>query len=55
MQHRVEVLVGPYSRCVPRIPPVIELDDFPLRRHNLQSCLADGHLLAQFILAEKSA
>jgi SAM-dependent methyltransferase len=35
--------------------PVIELDDFPLRRHNLQSCLADGRLVAQFILAEKSA
>ena len=34
--------------------PVIELDDFPLRRHNLQSCLADGRLVAQFILAEKS-
>jgi SAM-dependent methyltransferase len=33
--------------------PVIELDDFPLRRHNLQSCLADGRLVAQFILAEK--
>ena len=35
--------------------PVIELDDFPLRLHNLQSCLADGRLLAQFILAEKSS
>ena len=33
--------------------PVIELDDFPLRRHNLQSCLADGRLVPQFILAEK--
>ena len=33
--------------------PVIERDDFPLRQHNLQSCLADGRLLAQFILAEK--
>src|SRR5215469_3726208 len=33
--------------------PVIELDDFPLRRHNLQSCLADGRLVARFILAEK--
>ena len=33
--------------------PVIELDDFPVRLHNLQSCLADGRLLAQFILAEK--
>ena len=33
--------------------PIIELDDFPLRRHNLQSCLADGRLVAQFILAEK--
>ena len=32
--------------------PVIELDDFPLRRHNLQS-LADGRLVAQFIVAEK--
>jgi SAM-dependent methyltransferase len=35
--------------------PVAELDDFPLRVHNLQSCLADGRLLAQFILAEKRA
>jgi len=35
--------------------PVIELDDFALRLHNLQSCLADGRLIAQFILAEKSA
>jgi len=35
--------------------PVIELDDFPVRLHNLQSCLADGRLLAQFILAEKSS
>jgi SAM-dependent methyltransferase len=35
--------------------PVIELEDFPLRLHNLQSCLADGRLIAQFILAEKSA
>jgi hypothetical protein len=26
-----------------------------VRLHNLQSCLADGRLLAQFILAEKSA
>ena len=34
--------------------PVIERDDFHLRLHNLQSCLADGRLLAQFILAEKS-
>src|ERR1700747_2611491 len=32
--------------------PVIEHDDFPLRQHNLQSCLADGRLIAQFILAE---
>jgi ubiquinone/menaquinone biosynthesis C-methylase UbiE len=35
--------------------PVAEHDDFPLRLHNLQSCLADGRLAAQFILAEKSA
>jgi ubiquinone/menaquinone biosynthesis C-methylase UbiE len=35
--------------------PIIELDDFSLRRQNLQSCLADGRLVAQFILAEKSA
>ena len=35
--------------------PVVELDDFPFRVHNLQSCLADGRLIAQFILAEKSA
>jgi hypothetical protein len=35
--------------------PVIERDDFPLQVHNLQSCLADGCLVAQFILAEKSA
>jgi hypothetical protein len=35
--------------------PIIELDDFWLRRQNLQSCLADGRLVAQFILAEKSA
>jgi len=33
--------------------PVIERDDFILRVHNLQSCLADGLLVAQFILAEK--
>jgi len=33
--------------------PVIELEDFPLR--NLQSCLSDGRLIAQFILAEKRA
>ena len=33
--------------------PIIERDDFPLRRHNLHSCLADGRLVAQFILAEK--
>jgi SAM-dependent methyltransferase len=33
--------------------PVIERDDFPLRLHNLQSCLADGRLVAEFILAEK--
>jgi SAM-dependent methyltransferase len=33
--------------------PVIQHDDFPLRQHNLQSCLADGRLIAQFILAEK--
>jgi SAM-dependent methyltransferase len=35
--------------------PIIELDDFPVRLHNLQSCLADGRLIAQFILAEKRA
>jgi hypothetical protein len=35
--------------------PIVEPDDFPLRLHNLQSCLADGRLLAQFILAEKSS
>jgi sarcosine/dimethylglycine N-methyltransferase len=35
--------------------PVIERDDFALRLHNLQSCLADGRVLAEFILAEKSA
>ena len=35
--------------------PVIERDNFPLRLQNLQSCLADGRLVAQFILAEKSA
>jgi len=35
--------------------PIIERDDFPLQRHNLQSCLADGRLVAQFILAEKRA
>ena len=34
--------------------PVIERDDFPVRLDNLQSCLADGRLLAQFILAEKN-
>jgi SAM-dependent methyltransferase len=34
---------------------LIGRDDLPLRRHNLESCLADGRLLAQFILAEKSA
>ena len=35
--------------------PVIERDDFAMRLHNLQSCLADGRLVAQFILAEKNA
>jgi SAM-dependent methyltransferase len=35
--------------------PVIERDDFAMRLHNLQSCFADGRLVAQFILAEKSA
>jgi SAM-dependent methyltransferase len=35
--------------------PIVEPDDFPLRLHNLQSCLADGRLLARFILAEKSS
>ena len=34
--------------------PVVERDDFSLRLHNVQSCVADGRLLAQFILAEKS-
>jgi SAM-dependent methyltransferase len=33
--------------------PVTGRDDFPLRLHNLESCLADGRLIAQFILAEK--
>ena len=33
--------------------PVIERDDFPLRLHNVQSSLADGRLVAEFILAEK--
>jgi SAM-dependent methyltransferase len=33
--------------------PVVERGDFQLRQHNLQSCLADGRLIAQFILAEK--
>ena len=32
-----------------------EPDNHPSPLHNLQSCLADGRLLAQFILAEKSA
>jgi SAM-dependent methyltransferase len=35
--------------------PVIERDDFALRVRNLQSGLADGRLVAEFILAEKSA
>ena len=35
--------------------PVIERDDFLLQVHNLRGCLADGRLVAQFILAEKSA
>jgi SAM-dependent methyltransferase len=35
--------------------PVIERNDFSLRLHNLQSCLADGRLVARFILTEKSA
>ena len=34
--------------------PIIERDDFPLQVHNLQNCLSDGRLIAQFILAEKS-
>jgi MPBQ/MSBQ methyltransferase len=33
---------------------VIGHDDFPLRVQNLEICLADGRLIAQFILAEKS-
>ena len=35
--------------------PLIELEDFPRRLHNLQSCSSDGRLIAQFILAEKRA
>jgi SAM-dependent methyltransferase len=35
--------------------PVTERNDFSLRLHNLQSCLADRRLVAQFILAEKTA
>jgi SAM-dependent methyltransferase len=35
--------------------PIVEREDFPLRLQNLQSCLADGRLLAQFILVEKSS
>jgi SAM-dependent methyltransferase len=35
--------------------PVTERDDFPLRLQNLQSCLADGRLVAEFILAEKKS
>ena len=35
--------------------PIVERDDFPVRLQNLQSCLADGRLLAQLILAEKSS
>jgi SAM-dependent methyltransferase len=35
--------------------PVVERDDFDLRLHDLQSCLVDGCVLAEFILAEKSA
>ena len=35
--------------------PIVERDDFPVRLQNLQCCLADGRLLAQFILAEKSS
>jgi len=35
--------------------PIIERDDFPLRLQNLETCLADGRLLAQFILSEKRA
>ena len=35
--------------------PIVERDDFPVRLRNLQSCLADGRLLAQLILAEKSS
>jgi hypothetical protein len=31
-----------------------EPDDHPSRLHNLQSCLANGRLLAQFILAERA-
>ena len=35
--------------------PVIERDDFPLRLHNLQNCLADERLVAEFILAKKKS
>jgi MPBQ/MSBQ methyltransferase len=35
--------------------PIIERDNFPLQVHNLQNCLADGRLVAQFILAEKKS
>jgi ubiquinone/menaquinone biosynthesis C-methylase UbiE len=35
--------------------PLVERDDFPLQVHNLQSCLAEGRLVAQFILAERPA
>jgi SAM-dependent methyltransferase len=34
--------------------PVVKRNDFHLRLHNLQSCLAGARLAAQFILAEKS-
>jgi hypothetical protein len=34
--------------------PIIEREDLPGRLHNLRSCLANGRLIAQFILAEKS-
>ncbi|HKM71761.1 MAG TPA: methyltransferase domain-containing protein [Stellaceae bacterium] len=34
--------------------PVIERDDFALRLHNLQGCLADGRLAAQFIASSLS-
>ena len=37
-----------------RANPIMAREDFPLRAENVRTCFADGRLIAQFILAEKT-